>query len=525
MIVVVGSGPAGISCTQALLAKGAEVLLIDAGQSLEPAATVQIEALARTSPESWTNGATAFLKERIETGTSGIRLKMAYGSDFPYRHTPGATQILCDEVDIKASYARGGFSNVWGSAVLPYRDEDIAEWPIRARALEDAYRAVLTWMPLSACNDDLANLFPLFSDEHSNLPLSRQATALLSDLNRNKQKLNEKGLFFGASRLAVNSGNDVNSRGCVTCGLCMYGCPHRLIYSSDLTIAALKQNPNFHYRPGLTVRTVSESGSAVNLQGVDANGDVFQITAERVFLGAGVLETTSILLRSLQRYESPVTLQDSQYFLLPVLRIKGTSAVAAERLHTLAQLFLEIVDSSLSPYTVHLQTYTYNELFRERILAAAGPAKALMPVESFVGRMLLFQGYLHSAHSPHISATLHRSNGPDVLKLTALPNAETGNKLRKLVTKLMGISRWTGLVPLFPLLQPGQPGRGFHAGGSFPMSNSPGAGKTDLFGRPFGTSRIHAVDATVFPTVPATTITFTVMANAYRIGSLLEQYA
>jgi choline dehydrogenase-like flavoprotein len=29
---------------------------------------------------------------------------------------------------------------------------------------------------------------------------------------------------------------------------------------------------------------------------------------------------------------------------------------------------------------------------------------------------------------------------------------------------------------------------------------------------------VHAVDATVLPSIPATTITLTVMANAHRIG-------
>jgi len=525
LIIVVGSGPAGISCTQALLAQGAEVLLIDAGQSLEPSALAQVEQLARTAPESWTNGATAFLKERVESGASGIRLKMAYGSDFPYRESPGATQIVCDAVDIKASYARGGFSNVWGSAVLPYRDVDIHEWPIPAQALEDAYRAVLTWMPLSASHDGLEHLFPLYSNGHSQLPLSRQAIALLTDLNRNKENLNNSGVFFGASRLAVNNVSHGGSQGCVTCGLCMYGCPQGLIYSSGLTIEALKANPRFHYRPGLTVRTVHESGPGVTLQGVDSEANVFQLSAERVFLAAGVLETTSILLRSLERYESPVTLKDSQYFLLPVLRCKATPGVSTERLHTLSQLFIEILDPSLSPYTVHLQTYTYNELFRQRMLAASGPLKALTPIESLVGRMLLFQGYFHSAHSSQITAALHRSDGRDVLKLKALSNPETGKRMRKLIRKLMRMARWTGLVPLFPMLQPGLPGRGFHAAGSFPMSNKPGSGDTDLFGRPVGMSRVHAVDATVFPSVPATTITFTVMANAFRIGSLLDHYA
>lgn len=106
-----------------------------------------------------------------------------------------------------------------------------------------------------------------------------------------------------------------------------------------------------------------------------------------------------------------------------------------------------------------------------------------------------------------------------------MPNPETGKTLRKLVKKLIGLVPLTGLMPLFPMLQPGKPGRGFHTGGTFPMRNQPGPGESDIFGRPAGLKRVHAVDASVFPTVPATTITFTAMANAYRIGSLLEQYA
>ena len=50
------------------------------------------------------------------------------------------------------------------------------------------------------------------------------------------------------------------------------------------------------------------------------------------------------------------------------------------------------------------------------------------------------------------------------------------------------------------------------------MRNTPGAGDSDLLGRPLGASRIHVVDASVLPSIPATTITFGVMANAHRIG-------
>jgi choline dehydrogenase-like flavoprotein len=70
------------------------------------------------------------------------------------------------------------------------------------------------------------------------------------------------------------------------------------------------------------------------------------------------------------------------------------------------------------------------------------------------------------------------------------------------------------------MVQIAEPGRGFHSGGSFPMRKNPGPFETDILGRPHGFQRVHAVDATVFPTIPATTITLSAMANAHRIGSV-----
>jgi choline dehydrogenase-like flavoprotein len=74
-------------------------------------------------------------------------------------------------------------------------------------------------------------------------------------------------------------------------------------------------------------------------------------------------------------------------------------------------------------------------------------------------------------------------------------------------------------IPVPPALRVGAPGRSFHAGGTFPMRQNPGRFEVDLLGRPTGFSRIHLVDASVFPSLPATTITLSVMANAHRIGS------
>jgi choline dehydrogenase-like flavoprotein len=67
-------------------------------------------------------------------------------------------------------------------------------------------------------------------------------------------------------------------------------------------------------------------------------------------------------------------------------------------------------------------------------------------------------------------------------------------------------------------------GYGFHVGSSFPMSKTPQGSQSDIYGRPYGLKKIHIVDASIFPSIPASTITYTVMANSYRIGDLYADY-
>ena len=74
-------------------------------------------------------------------------------------------------------------------------------------------------------------------------------------------------------------------------------------------------------------------------------------------------------------------------------------------------------------------------------------------------------------------------------------------------------------VPISQMMRVGLPGRGFHTGGTFPMKVKPARLQTDVLGRPPGLTRVHLVDSSVFPSLPATTITLSVMANAHRIAT------
>jgi choline dehydrogenase-like flavoprotein len=525
MYYVIGSGPAGVACAYALARKGVEVTLIDAGLELENPRRQQLLELQAIAPEQWAGPKSAFLREGMDASSQGIPLKLAYGSDFPYRTVPAAPAVALHSASSTPSYAQGGLSNVWGSAVLPYRQVDIPDWPIDVGRLARHYRAVFEFMPLAAYRDGLEEEFPLYSQRFEPLQISRQAGSMLSHLERNRSTLLAHGVRYGCSRIAVEAKRSGSP--CAHCGLCMYGCPYELIYSSARTLAHLKGLKNFHYRPGFLAKGVEQVGQRVKIfvRSI-ANGDASVFEGERVYIACGVLGTTALLLRSLDHYARPIQAVDSQYFLLPILRFRGTPGVRKESLHTLAQLFLEIDDPSISPHTIHLQTYTYNDLFESALRSALGPLAGMISGEGWISRLLLFQGYLHSAHSARLQLELRRTDGEgDVLHVSGEERPESRALIRKLIRKLVGLSGQIGAFPLFPLLRPGAPGRGFHTGGSFPMRANPQDIETDIYGRPAGLTRIHAVDSSVFPSIPATTITLTAMANAHRIADELEQYA
>ena len=522
MIYVVGSGPSGISAAVALLARGERVTMLDAGIELEPERRQLVAQLAAQDPPQWSPTAIARVKEYMNAGKSGIRLKYAYGSDFPYREADRYLPREGTGVGLVPSLARGGFSNVWGAAVLPYVEDEMADWPVPYDSLTPHYEAVLAVMGLAATKDDLAERFPLFSTDYHPAPTSRQAESLLRDLNAHRDTLRSRGFLFGYSRLALRPRNE--GRGCAACGLCMYGCPYGLIYSTGATLAALQRDPMFRYEGGVLVERFVETADGVEIRARSmVTGEPLVRTGSRVYLAAGVLSSTKLVLASLEAYDQPVTLMDSQYFLLPLLRYRGERGVSRESLHTLSQVFIELFDREVSEHSVHLQVYTYNDLYPEAFQAVLGAAfPAFRPaLNSFLARFLVIQGYLHSDLSTHVSIRLRppRDGAPATLALTVEKNPATRPALRRVARKLLRNRSLLRAVPLSPMLRPGDAGRGFHAGGTLPMRARPGPFQTDVWGRPHGLRRVHVVDSSVFPSINASTITLTVMANAHRIAA------
>jgi len=518
MHCIIGSGPAGVACAKALLARGAKVLMLDAGIDLEPDRTQIVQRLAAAKPSDWPPSQLARLKEGMIAGNKGIPLKLIFGSDYPYRETEQHIPWQGPGLGLRPSLAFGGFSTVWGAAMLPYRDADIENWPIKTADLEKHYRAVAEFAGLAAQRDDLDELFPLHTDQPQPLRSSRQAGLLLNNLQRHRARLRERGWRFGCARLAVRATDSPKSPGCIYCGLCLYGCPYGCIYNSADTVKEMIAGNNFTYQSNVIVVSLREEAGKVIVNGYHRQTrDPLSFETSRVHLAAGIIPTAQILLRSRADYDRPLRFCDSQYFLFPLLLARRTRDVAAESLYTLSQIFIEIFRPEISRRSVHLQIYTYSDFIGQVVRKSLGPLAFMSG--PLAERMVIVQGYLHSDESSAISAILKRgAGGSDCLQLAAQINPETRRIVKRVFREMFRQTRALGGMALPMMLQLAEPGRGFHSGGSFPMRQQPKPFESDRLGRPFGWERVHAVDATVLPSVPATTITFSVMANAHRIG-------
>jgi choline dehydrogenase-like flavoprotein len=303
----------------------------------------------------------------------------------------------------------------------------------------------------------------------------------------------------------------------------MYGCPYGCIFNSADTVNGMRQDKKFTYQRDVIVTSLREQAGKVMVEGFHRRTRApLAFEAGRVYLAAGVIPTAQILLRSQSAYDRPLCLRDSQYFLFPLVLARRTRGVQTESLYTLSQLFIEICRPEISRRTVHLQVYTYSDLIGQAVRKTFGPLAGPLEIlaRQLEERMVIVQGYLHSDESQTISLILKRggANGSDCLQVAAQPNPATRRTVKRVLHEMLRQTRQLGGVVLPPMLQMADPGRGFHNGGSFPMREKPGAFESDCLGRPQGWSRVHAVDATVLPSVPATTITFSVMANAHRIG-------
>lgn len=288
-----------------------------------------------------------------------------------------------------------------------------------------------------------------------------------------------------------------------------------MIYSAEQTLAELKQTDRFTHKPDAWVHAVSETGGRPQVHLSDGT----QLDADKLFVAAGVYETARLVLNSVPTKSARLIMQDSRQFFLPMLhRWRSQTNPTARPLHTLAKVFVEIDHPNVSPYLTHSQIYSWNEYYAREMIANYGRLPGSATLFNLLSkRLLVAQTFVHSDHCDQVELRLNRTS--QRLIPTILSNPEMQPTIERATKALSRALSKTGLQPLSFAKRLESAGASFHTGGTLPMSKTPGPYQTDSLGRLNGYHNIHMVDASIMPSIPASTITFSVMANAHRIGA------
>ncbi|OGT32447.1 MAG: hypothetical protein A3C44_03345 [Gammaproteobacteria bacterium RIFCSPHIGHO2_02_FULL_39_13] len=500
-VYIIGSGPAAVSAATALLARDIPVTMLDVGIELES----EKKSLLEQVKTEWDAHTYAQLKHSI---SKNRHQKLSYGSNYPYQHPKNRIDILQSKnISCTPSFARGGLSNVWGGYAAQYNEEDLQQWPISKNQLSPYYQLV-------------SKIIYLNRDHQC----SSQANVLLESMLKNQTLLRNAGVSFEKARLAALFHDVEKKNSCLYCGNCQHGCPKDLIYSAQHTLKKLLNNRKFLYFNNIYVEKIINQEECVLILATNLKNKNQPVTfkAQRVFLAAGAISSTKILLHSMKKFNSAVILKDSGHIIVPCLMNESIQNIKNEKLHTLTQLTLRIKNNEVSKKAVHAQIYTYMDHYTAQFKKIFNISYPLFKplVNKIINRMLVLQCYFHSNESPSCHVSLLPNGKTLLINNHDKYNAAYSQEIKNLITFLKTYKENLHFSPVSFLTKRSKILGANHYGGTFPMCNIRNSWQTtDLLGRPLGMDRVHVIDASIFPTIPAQSITLTIMANAYRIAS------
>ena len=346
---------------------------------------------------------------------------------------------------------------------------------------------------------------------------------------KKKDFLNNNGLFFGRSKVAVGNYYSNNNVECQECGLCHYGCPYDCMFNSSQLFDIIKSNKNFLYINNKFASKIIKKDSLNLVECIDTiTKEQTTFSSKNIFICCGPISTAALLFRSNLVKANKVTFKESQRFFLPIFNKNHIKNSTSQDKNVLSELYLEIYDKKLLSKSVHLQYYSFVDIFLKPLEKFFGKYVYLFPkIFPFIfGRINLLIGYLHSDYSNKIIMTSlpNQESGKYQYSLSFEKNDLVNDAVNKITSHLK--ENFNEDFYIFNnLTNINLTGASYHYGSSFPMSNSSDSFKdhTNLDGELNNNENIYLLDASILPDMPGHPTTFNVCVNAARIINDLNE--
>jgi choline dehydrogenase-like flavoprotein len=509
-IAVVGSGPG--AAFAAYGARGRRILMLDVGFDAKPAPDLagNLYDLRRRAGDLFP----ALIGERFESLHNlcnrpiSLKLKSPYMS-FIVRDWMRLSPVVSKTFEGVLSLAKGGLANGWGAGVYRFTDRDLAGFPIGAAELRPFYDELTAHIGISGSNDDLAPYFEQDEGLQPPLKLAPFFEEMLAGYRRRMAIFREAGVALGRPRLAVLT-LPHNGRAAYAYRNLEFFQPHDpAIYTPAYTVDEMIRSKTVEYRGGRLVLRYREREDGVEIVARDLEtGAEETCLARKLLLGAGALNTARIVLESNADFQTRLPVLDNPMECLPLFRLSRIGEA------------LPVYDTSLAQ--LNLIAEGAGEPLQGTLYGTTGPLRSdvlgSLPL-SFRANMA-WTKYLAPAMGLLMLFHPGREAPGSYLKLRPSGELEIEFAQERLqaVERLIPLFRRIGFLSHPALIQRPGMGAGLHFSGTLPMRANPGRYETDRNCRLAGSRRVYVVDGACFSRLPAKNLTFTIMANALRVG-------
>lgn len=412
------------------------------------------------------------------------------------------------------SYAKGGFANAWGGGCFRFTAKELESFPFASQALEAYYDKLTAEMGICGQADDLEPYFGSTAGLLPALRLSAPSARFLGRYEHSKASLRAKGYSAGRPRLAVLT-EGLRGRSPYAYEGLDFQVPHQsAVYTPAFTIDRLIKEGALQYLPGLLVRRIREVEGVVEIVAERLEGGGTEtIRARKCILAAGAIGTAVLALSSFGGAGLEVPLRENPTSLMVLFDPAALGKPQALRGYGGAQLSL-IYQGRGQAEPIQASLYDLSPVLRSDVLFDLPfPARSL-PVLSrlVIPSFLILQTFYPDSEAGAGGGLSIDSTGRASMRYKSLAS------LRRVEGRFMRDLLPLGYLSIPPMWKLVPPGQCFHYAGTLPMRAQPGPFECDSDGRLGCTQNVYVADAANFPRLPSKNLTFTAMANAWRIA-------
>ena len=478
-VVVVGSGPCGAIAAAQLVARGLDVVMLDAGLRAPRGLLVRAAGSTVVRRMGWTE----------------------YSTD---RHHPSSQP----HVDWISSLSHGGLSNYWTGAVPRFAPDDFSDgarlderycWPIAYEELVPFYELAERYLLVTA-GDPIAGVPANIKRFDYRLPADWQEIVAAAQYHGHGAGV--LPLAKGHPWMAVRRGTEFDSYHCI--------------------VAPLRRSPGFRFVSGAHVTRLNWSGRAGRVDSVEyvdrGTRQVERVPAKAVVVAAGAIDSTALLLRSTSA-DFPTGLGNTEGLVGRYLHDhprEWWTASSGRRLPALA-------------HPVYVARVRHDEakplMSTSLTLGLAAKAERLKTHFRMSTSQFGVQVFGTMVPTPDVGVALAGDGGADLLGRPLISLCYDHDAVANLVEardRLREIFAEAGLrLTIRAPLHDGRPGSSVHFGGTVRMHEDRELGVLDRWNRVYDAPNVVVCDSSCFTTGPEKNPTLTAMAIAARAANHL----